>query len=76
MTKYYGKWIAGSTYSAKPYESENKERLIKELRTIAKGNAQNGRGFSWEVWIIEDGDTKVIARGGTTSWGKSWRDWL
>lgn len=76
MAKYYGKWEAGTSEAGKPYESNNKEKLIKEMRKIANGNRQRWQVCFWEVWTIEDNNICVVARGGTTPFGKMWREQL
>ena len=74
MTKFYGRWVAGSSHCEKPLHSENKTELIKTLKTIAKGNCPMGRGYFWEVSTLEGDSQVVVARGGTNMWGQNWRE--
>ena len=75
MTKYYGKWSAGSTYTNTPYESNNKNQLIRLMSKLAFKNCCGMSSCHWSVWYFdEDNNKRKIAEGGKGYGGRKWRE--
>lgn len=73
--KYFGKWSTRSTFIEKPYESNNKNELIRLMSKMAYGNVRGIESCYWEVWTLdENGNKKRIAEGGKGYGGKKWRE--
>lgn len=73
--KYYGEWSAGNTYTRTPYESTNKNQLIKLMTKLAYDNCVGMNQCHWSVWLInEDGNKQLIAEGGKPFGGRKWRE--
>lgn len=74
MAKYYGEWSSGSTFTAKPYESNNKNELIKLMTKCAYDNCAGMEQCHWSVWKLDGHNRVMIAEGGKGYGGRKWRE--
>lgn len=78
--RYYANFKANNgTSFASPIESDNKNELIKAIRSIAEANRFQGNSCSWFVWYIDYKTYKsqasvCVASGGIGRDGKRYRD--
>lgn len=69
--EYYARWKANNnTGPMEDLTDTNKNRLIRDVRSIANGNRYDGNTCEWWVW---DSDNYILAAGGTNSNGYQWR---
>lgn len=80
--RYYANFQAnnGTTFS-QPIESENKNDLIKTIRSVAEAERFSGNTCSWKVWYDDYKTYKTrasicVASGGVARNGKRYRDKL
>jgi hypothetical protein len=61
--KYTGRWSVnnGSTYNY-GYESNNKYKLARKMKEIAKGNLYQGSG-RWSVFLYGDTSGQAVLEG-------------
>lgn len=75
MAIYYANFDANNgTHYKEPLSDTNKNRLVKEIRSIAEGQRFRANECSWCVWMNVGGYKVRIARGGMHSNGKRWID--
>lgn len=66
IKKYLGTWRAngGATFPYQPCESDNKNKLFRDMKAIAKGETFVGNEWRACVWLASDERQEPILEAG------------